>query len=104
MKALLIILLASLVYVPEVQAQSNDTPVVREYNETRIQRSNRDRRHWRDRVEDLDGRYIERNNDGGVIYEVRPYVNPGRPRAEANCKYVERIDFHGQRSFHFVCP
>ena len=104
MKALLFFLSVSLVYVPEVYAQSNETPIVKEYNETRIQRSNRDRRHWRDRVEDLDGRYIERNNDGGVIYEVRPYVNPGRPRAEANCKYVERIDFHGQRSFHFVCP
>ena len=104
MKALLFFLFVSLVYVPEVQAQSNDTPIVKEYNETRIQRGNRDRRHWRDRVNDRDGSYIERNSDGWFRFEDIPYVYPGRPTAGINCKYVERFDIHGERSFHFVCP
>lgn len=65
---------------------------------------NPDRRHWRDRDNDIRGYLIDRNSDGSFRYNRQPLVHAGPPVAERDCKYVERIDKHGERSFLFVCP
>ncbi|CAB4143269.1 hypothetical protein UFOVP447_106 [uncultured Caudovirales phage] len=104
MKALIYSIIAAVLISP-VPVYANPDPVIVVTNEdTRIKRTFRDRRHWQDRINDREGSYRERNSDGWFRFEYRPYVHPGRPQAEVNCKYVERIDNQGERSFHFVCP
>ena len=65
---------------------------------------NPDRRHWKDRDNDIRGYLMDRNSDGSFRYNSNPFVHAKPPTAEINCKYVERIDIHGERSFHFICP
>lgn len=105
MKNLLLTIIAiSLFHIPTAVYAEPAPVVVKEYSETRLKRSFRDRRHWRDRVNDLEGYYTERNSDGQQVFDIRPQVTPRPITAEVNCKYVERIDKHGQRSFDFICP
>jgi hypothetical protein len=67
-------------------------------------RDTADRRHWIDRDNDIRGYLMDRNSDGVFRYNSNPFVHAKPPTAEINCKYVERIDIHGERSFLFICP
>jgi hypothetical protein len=104
MKALIYSIIASVLIAPVPVYANPDPVIVTSNDDMRINRTSRDRRHWRDRINDREGSYRERNSDGWFQIEIRPYVHAGRPQAEVNCKYVERIDMHGERSFHFICP
>ncbi len=103
MRALIYSIIASVLIAPvPVYA---DPVIVASNDDTRINRTTRDRRHWQDIVNDSEWLYRMRNNDGRIrIIMSRPYVDAGKPQAEVNCKYVERIDMHGERSFYFICP
>jgi hypothetical protein len=97
MRALLYLFIAALL------AQA--TPVIgNPTTNNRLDRHAADRRHWIDRDNDIRGYLIDRNSDGTFRYNGKPFVHASPPRAETSCKYVERIDKHGERSFLFICP
>lgn len=101
MRALIYSIIAAAFILP-VPVYGN--PDISVNSDIRVDRSDRDSRPWQDRINDRSVFYRGRHGDGLAQIDSKPHVHAGKPQAEVNCKYVERIDKHGERSFHFICP